>query len=135
MFSYWLRKYLLWFKSISFFNHWLEPTFLLWFKTEGAQLFPIWVTFWILIWKLSWVLRGKIDVSLENAFWLPKSARSAQTVENSHSFINVSYTWYKSLMVPKPKQMSSPIAWKKTFPKEFLCKWIARAAIAREHFQ
>ena len=28
---------------------------------------------------------------------LPKTARSAQTVENSQSFINVSYTWYKSL--------------------------------------
>ena len=28
---------------------------------------------------------------------LPKSARSAQTGENSHIFFNVSYTWYKSL--------------------------------------
>ena len=59
----------------------------------------IWVIFWISIWKLSWVFRGKIDVSLENDFWLPKPARSAQTVKNSHSFFNVSYTWYKSLVI------------------------------------
>ena len=31
---------------------------------------------------------------------LPKSAQSAQTVENLHSFFNVSYTWYKSLLSP-----------------------------------
>ena len=71
------------------------------FENEGAQLFLIWVIFWILILKLSWVFRGKIDVSLENNSWLPNSAqpaRSAQTVENSHSFFNVSYTWYKSLV-------------------------------------
>ena len=69
-------------------------------QTLWAQLFLIWVIFWISIWKLSWVFRGKIDVSMENIFWLPKSAqsaRSAQTEENSHSFFNVSYTWYKSL--------------------------------------
>ena len=30
---------------------------------------------------------------------LPKSARSAQTVENPHSFFNVSYTWYKSMFL------------------------------------
>ena len=28
---------------------------------------------------------------------LPKLTLSAQTVENSHSFFKVSYTWYKSL--------------------------------------
>ena len=28
---------------------------------------------------------------------LPKTARSAQAVENPYSFFNVSYTWYKSL--------------------------------------
>ena len=28
---------------------------------------------------------------------LPKRAWSAQTVENSHSFFYVSYTWYKAL--------------------------------------
>ena len=44
------------------------------------------------------VFRGEIDGSLENNFWLPKSAQSAQTVENSHRFFNVSYTWYKSLI-------------------------------------
>ena len=93
-------KYVLWFPSVNLFNHWLEQTFLFWFENEGAQLFLIWVIFWILILKLSWVFRGKIDVSLENNSWLPNSAqpaRSAQTVENSHSFFNVSYTWYKSL--------------------------------------
>ena len=41
---------------------------------------------------MSWVFRGTNDVSLENDFWLPKPAQSAQTVENSHSFFNVSYT-------------------------------------------
>ena len=30
---------------------------------------------------------------------LPKSAQSAQTVENPDRFFNVSYTWYKSLLV------------------------------------
>jgi hypothetical protein len=93
-------KYVLWFTSMNLFNHWLEQTFLFWFENEGAQLFLIWVIFWILILKLSWVFRGKIDVSLENNSWLPNSAqpaRSAQTVENSHSFFNVSYTWYKFL--------------------------------------
>ena len=46
------------------------------------------------------VLHGKIVVSLVNNFWLPKSARFAQSArrdENSHSFFNISYTWYKSL--------------------------------------
>ena len=65
----------------------LEQTFLFWFENEGAQLFLIWVIFWILILKLSWVFHGKIEVSLENYSWLPNSAqlaRSAQTVENSH---------------------------------------------------
>ena len=32
---------------------------------------------------------------------LPKTARSAQTVENSHSFFNVSYTWYKNVCFPQ----------------------------------
>ena len=68
------------------------------FENKGAQLFLIRVIFWILILKMSCVLRGKIVVSLENKFWLPKSDQSAQTVENSHSFFNVSYTWYKSLL-------------------------------------
>ena len=36
---------------------------------------------------------------LENNFWLPKWDRSAQKVENSHSFFNVSYIWYKSLIL------------------------------------
>ena len=48
----------------------LEPTFLFWVENEGAQHFQIWVIFWILICKLSWVLRGEIDVSLKNNFWL-----------------------------------------------------------------
>ena len=43
----------------------LDPTFLFWFENEGAQLFLIWVIFWISIWKLSWVFRGETDVSLE----------------------------------------------------------------------
>ena len=42
----------------------------------------------------------KTNVSLENNFWLPKSARSAQTAENSCcSFFNYPYTWYKSLII------------------------------------
>ena len=81
--------YDLWVKSMSFFNHWLEPTFLFWFENEEAKLFLIWVIFWISICKLSWAFRGKIDVSFENDFWLPKPARSAQTVENSQRFFNV----------------------------------------------
>ena len=69
-----------------------------WVWKWGSPIF-FWflVIFWILIGKLSWVFHGKIDISLEYNFWLPKSARSAQTDENSHSFFNVSYTWYKSL--------------------------------------
>ena len=94
-------KYVLWFTSRNLFNHWLKQTFLFWFENKGAQLFLIWVIFWILILKLSWVFREKIDVSLENNFWLPNSAQPAQTDENSHSFFNVSYTWYKSLIYIK----------------------------------
>ena len=30
---------------------------------------------------------------------LPKSAQCASTFENSHSFFNVSYTWYESLVI------------------------------------
>ena len=63
-----------------------RPTLLFLFKNKGAQLFLIWVIFWISIWKLSWVFRGIIDVRLENDFWLPKSSRSAQIVENSYGF-------------------------------------------------
>ena len=81
-----------------YFNYWIKPTFLFWFKSEEAQIFLIWVHFWILIWKLSRVFRGKTDVSFENYFWLPKSAQSAQAVENLHSFFNFSYTWYISLL-------------------------------------
>jgi hypothetical protein len=64
------RVNILWFKSMSLFNHCLEPIFLFWFENKGAQLFLIWVLFWVLIWKLSCVLRGEIVVSLENNFWL-----------------------------------------------------------------
>ena len=71
---------------MSFFYHLLESTFLFWFENKGAKLFLIWVISWISIWKLSWVFRGKIDVILENDFWLPKPARSAQTVENHIAF-------------------------------------------------
>ena len=46
-------------------------------------------------------LAGEIAVSLENNSVLPKSAQSSQTVETSHSFFNVSYTWYKSLFMPQ----------------------------------
>ena len=71
---------------MSLFNHCEEPTSFFGFENQWAQHFLIWVIFWISIWKLSWVLKGKINVSLENDFWLPKPARSAQIVENSHSF-------------------------------------------------
>ena len=96
-----IMKYVFWFSSMNLFNHWLEQTFLFWFENKGAQLFLISFIFWILILKLSWVFHGKIDVSLEYNSWLPNSAQlvqSAQTVENSYSFFNVSYTWYKSLV-------------------------------------
>ena len=52
------------------FNRCLKLTFLFWFEYKEAQDFLILVTFWILILKLSYVLRGEIDVSLENNFWL-----------------------------------------------------------------
>jgi hypothetical protein len=42
-------------------------------------------------------LLGKLLSVWRTVLVLPKSAQSAQTVENSHSFFNVSYTWYKSL--------------------------------------
>ena len=45
-------------------------------------------------------LLGKLLSVWRTVSVLPKSAQSAQsaqTVENSHSFFNVSYTWYKSL--------------------------------------
>ena len=35
---------------------------------------------------------------LEKISVLPKATKSAQTVENSHSFFNISYTCYKSLL-------------------------------------
>ena len=44
-------------------------------------------------------LLGKLLSVWRTVSVLPKSAQSAQTVENSHSFFNVSYTWYKSLDV------------------------------------
>ena len=34
---------------------------------------------------------------------LPKMVQSAQTVENSHSFFNIFYTWYKSSTRTNPK--------------------------------
>ena len=45
-------------------------------------------------------LLGKLLSVWRTVSVLPKSAQSAQTVENSHSFFNVSYTWYKSLVLP-----------------------------------
>ena len=87
------KEYVLWTKSMSFLiiDHFQHSLFGLKMRYSG--------NFWISIsnWKLSYILHGKIDVSLGNNFWLPKPSRSAQTVENSHSFFNVSYTWYKSL--------------------------------------
>ena len=55
---------------MSLFNHCEEPTSFFGFENQWAQHFLIWVIFWISIWKLSCVLRGEIDVSLENNFWL-----------------------------------------------------------------
>ena len=46
---------------------------------------------------------GEIAVSSENSFstaQISPICQSARTVENSHSFFNVSYTWYKSLPCP-----------------------------------
>ena len=48
-------------------------------------------------------LLGKLLSVWRTVSVLPKSAlsaQSAQMVENSHSFFNVSYTWYKSLGAP-----------------------------------
>ena len=48
-------------------------------------------------------LLGELKSVWRTVSVLPKSAqsaKSAQTVENSHSFFNVSYTWYKSLGEP-----------------------------------
>ena len=36
-----------------------RPTLLFLFKNKGAQLFQIWVIFWISIWNLSWVFPKK----------------------------------------------------------------------------
>ena len=69
-----------------------------WFENEGDQLFLIWVIFWKLIWKLANVLQGEIVVSMENNFWLPKSARSVQTVDNSHVLILIQGPWSFQLL-------------------------------------
>mgnify|MGYP006864273743 CR=1 FL=1 len=53
-----------------FFSLLSDTNIFFWFENKGAQLFLIRVLFWILILKLSCVLRGEIDVSLENNFWL-----------------------------------------------------------------
>ena len=100
-FSYWLRVNFYDSNPWVFFNHWLEPTFLFWFENKGDQLFLIWFIFLILIKKSLSGLCWWAVVTLKNKFWLPKSAQfamSAQMDENSHSFFNVSYTWYKSLI-------------------------------------
>ena len=39
----------------------------------------------------------KTLLEFEKISVLPETARSAQTVVNTNSFFNVSYTWYKSL--------------------------------------
>ena len=68
------------------------------YRKHGSSSFSHTINFLNIDLKIAkCLLRGKIVVSLENYFWLPKSARSAQTVENSHRFFTVSYTWYKSL--------------------------------------
>ena len=41
---------------------------------------------------------GCLIAKLQKFSVLPKTARSTQTVENSHSFFDVSYTCYKSLI-------------------------------------
>ena len=76
----------------------------------GSPSFSDLDNFWILIWKLSYVSHGEIVVSFENNFWLPKSAQSTQTVEKSHSFFNVSYTWYKSLVSTKEDSLGQTFA-------------------------
>ena len=38
-FSHWLKKYVLWFKSMSFCNHWLEPTCFFGFKRGDPNFF------------------------------------------------------------------------------------------------
>ena len=73
---------------MSFFNHWLEPTFLFWFENKGVQLFLIWVIFWILIWKLMpeqiWTF---LSVYLAKNMWAMYSKKISTLVVKSNSFI------------------------------------------------
>ena len=58
-------------------------------------------------------LLGKLLSVWRTVSVLPKSAQtaqSAQTVENSHSFFNVSYTWYKSLFETNMTKLNPKIA-------------------------
>ena len=63
-------------------------TLLFLLKNKGAQLFLIWVIFWISIWKLLWVFRGKIDVSLGNDFWLPKQPNLPRQLKTLQRFVS-----------------------------------------------
>ena len=72
-------------------------------------------------------LLGKLLSVWRTISVLPKSAQSAhsaQTVENSHSFFNVFYTWYKSLygMYLQKNQLTSWAFATHSLLSLFLCK-------------
>ena len=73
----------------------------------------------------------KLDKTSSNVEYLSKIAEiyiidkfglSAQTIKNSHSFLNVSYTWYKSLLIGFVWQHIAPLPindtnWELTTPE------------------
>ena len=65
-FSYWLRKYVLWFKSMSFCNHWLEPTYFFGFKRVDPNFFKF--GYLVENWYKILSFAGEIAVSLDNSF-------------------------------------------------------------------
>ena len=84
---------------MSFYNHILEPTCFSVLKGVTPTFSNLGTLLKIDLKNCP--LLGKLLSVWKTVSVLPKSAQSAnsaQTVENSPSFSNVSYTWYKSLL-------------------------------------
>ena len=105
-----------------FFNHWLEPILLFWFKNKGAQLFLIWVVFWILIWKLSHVLHGKIDVSCEKNSDYPNQPILPRQLKSHIAFLMFPIL-DTNLCLQRSASYSSPICNRPYKPTKMLISW------------
>ena len=82
-FSHWLRIYVLWFKSMSFYNLWIKNTYFFGFKKVNPNLFQF--GYLVENWYEKLYFDGEIAVQISQI--CPDSWKLTE-------FLKVSYTWY-----------------------------------------